>query len=123
MNYFFYKDFMFNKMIKHSDPLYVSAIMISILEFSNVFAIYLIINKNLLHLNSNLLLGMIIIVVIGIIQILVNTIYYKKNSNRICEKYKGEKLLINIIGYVFYIIYFSGSVVLVLYLAKNGYTS
>mgnify|MGYP006869353410 CR=1 FL=1 len=114
---------MFNKLIKHSDSLYVSAIMISILEFSNLFTIYLIINKNLLHLNSNLFIGLIIVVVIGIFQISANTIYYKKNCNRLCEKYKGETLIIKIIGYVFYVVYFIGSVVLVLFLAKNGYTS
>jgi len=116
MNYFFYKDYMFNKMIKHSDPIFVSAIMISIIEFSNSLTIFLIINKYILKQTNAVLIVMIFLLIINITLFILNINYFKKNEVRICNKYKGESLLQNIFGYIFYVSYFVGSIVILLVL-------
>ena len=119
MNYFFYKDYMFNKMIKHAAPLFVSAIMVSIIEFCNSLVIILLINKYIFKqtFNTYLVLGSFMIVTI--ILLAINTRYYIKNVERICNKYKGESTLKNILGYMFYIIYFIGSVVIIIVLGEK----
>jgi hypothetical protein len=119
MNYFFYKDYMFNKMIKHAAPLFVSAIMVSVIEFVNFILIISLINKYVFEqtFNTNLVLGSFMIV--GIISFAINTLYYTKNLERICNKYKGESNLKNIFGYVFYIIYFIGSIAILLILGEK----
>ena len=119
MNYFFYKDYMFNKMIKHAAPLFVSAIMVSVIEFVNFILIISLINKYVFEqtFNTNLVLGSFMIV--GIISFAINTLYYTKNLERICNKYKGESALKNIFGYVFYIIYYIGSIAILIVLGEN----
>jgi len=113
MNYFFYKDYMFNKMIKHSDPLLVSAIMISVIEFFNALEVFVILNTYLLHLELTMPIIMTCIIVIGIILIILNVHYFRKNEEQICNKYKGERLLKNILGYVIYVVYLIGSFALI----------
>jgi len=119
INYFFYKDYMFNKMIKHSNPLFVSAIMISIIEFSNALLILLIINKYTLQLTNTFFSSFMFFITIGVISFIINTVYFKKNLERICNKYKGESQIKNILGYVLYVIYFIGSITLLLVLGEN----
>ena len=110
---------MFNKMIKHAAPLFVSAIMVSVIEFVNFILIISLINKYVFEqtFNTNLVLGSFMIV--GIISFAINTLYYTKNLERICNKYKGESNLKNIFGYVFYIIYFIGSIAILLILGEK----
>lgn len=106
-------------MIKHSNPLFVSAIMISIIEFSNVLLILLIINKYTLQLTNTFCSSIVFFISIGIISFVVNTFYYKKNLDRICNKYKEESHFKSILGYVFYVTYFIASITLLLVLGEN----
>ena len=109
---------MFNKMIKHSDPLLVSAIMISLIEFANAFIIFVILDTQLLHLEPNITITMTCVIVIVIILMVLNTRYFRKNEERICNKYKGESLLKNTLGYILYVGYLIGSFVLLFVLMK-----
>lgn len=113
MNYFFYKDYMFNKLIKHSDPLLASAIMISVIEFTNILAIFVVFNARLLHMKFAMPTIMACIIIIGIILMVLNARYFRKNKERIYNKYKGESLFKNIFGYIFYITYLIGSFALI----------
>jgi len=119
MNYFFYKDYLFNKMIKHAAPLFVSAIMVSVIEFLNSLVIILTINKYILKQTFNTYLVLSLFMIVGIILFAINTRYYAKNVECICNKYKGESTLKNILGYVFYIVYFIGSVAVIFVLSEN----
>jgi hypothetical protein len=122
MNYFFYKDYMFNKMIKHSDPLWVSAIFVSIIEFVNGLSVFIILNHHIFHLEPSTTTSIASMMILGVILFILNAKYYGKNKMLICEKYKGEKLFINILGYIFYIVYLTGSFVLLYILNdKLGY--
>jgi uncharacterized membrane protein len=58
-------------------------------------------------------------ITIGVISFIINTVYFKKNLERICNKYKGESQIKNILGYVLYVIYFIGSITLLLVLGEN----
>jgi uncharacterized membrane protein len=110
---------MFNLQIKHSAPLFVSAIMISIIEFMNVVAIYFAFNKYLLNgyqITSTVFEVYAFAIPVGIVLFILNTNYYNKRKERICDKYKGESLLKSILGYVCYICYFVGSIALAMYL-------
>jgi len=113
---------MFNKIIKHSEPLYISSIMVSIIEFTNVLALFLILNTYLLHLTTTLFTTMSFFTIVAVILFIVNTVYFKKNKERICNKYKGESMWINILGYVLYVGYYVGSFILIYVLnTKFGY--
>lgn len=120
MNYFFYKDYMFNKMIKHSESLWVSSLMISIIELSNGLSICLVINKYLFSLDV-FSLSMVPYLIIGVVAFVLNGIYYTKNEERICAKYKGEGKILNILGYIVYVFYYIGSIGLVLLLIKKRF--
>ncbi len=51
INYFFYKDYRFNKLIKHQAPLFVSSAMVTIIEFVNTITFWGVLNNSLFHLN------------------------------------------------------------------------
>jgi uncharacterized membrane protein YidH (DUF202 family) len=122
MNYFFYKDYMFNKMIKHSNPLWVSAIMVSLIQFTNALAIFIVLNNQILHFEPSKATIMICMIIIGIILFVLNANYFKKNEMQIYEKYHGEKVLKSVLGYIFYVSYLIGSFVLLYILdEKLGY--
>jgi uncharacterized membrane protein YidH (DUF202 family) len=119
MNYFFYKDYMFNRKIKHSNPLWVSSIMVSIMEFFNGLSIWLIINSFYFNVKATVVQVLSVFIIIGIILFIINAIYYNKNEKRICEKYKGESLTRSIVGYVIYIVYYIGSIALMFILKER----
>ncbi len=118
INYFFYKDYMFNKKIKHSHPLLVSAIMISVIEIFNMLEAYVIFNTFLLRLELNTLTSMTAIMVTAVVVMVLNALYFSKNKERICNKYKGESSLKNVLGYIFYVTYLIGSFVLLFVLKE-----
>ncbi len=118
MNYFFYKDYMFNKWIRHSNPLVASSSMISLIEGSNLIAISYILNRYLLHLKYIPSFEMASYILLAIVLMIINVMYFTKHEKQICHKYKGESSLKNILGYVVYVGYAIGSIALVLWLIK-----
>lgn len=118
MNYFFYKDYKFGLLIKHEAPLVVAAIMVSIIESINLLAIYSLLNTHLFYLHLRLSIFMTFLLVLCAIIMFVNLKYYDKNKEHICNKYKNESLLRNVFGYILYVTYFLGSIVL-LYIMKE----
>lgn len=116
MNYFFYKGFVFCKRIKHEAPLLVAAIMVSIIEFANLYIILLVIDTYFFNIKSVITDIFTCVMFIGIVLMFLNVRYYSKNVEQICEKYKEEKILKNILGYIFYVGYYIGSIILVIWL-------
>jgi hypothetical protein len=116
MNYFFYKDYMFNKMIKHEASLLVSAIMISVIEFTNLYTILSVVDMYLFNLKPITTVLFTCMIPIGIALIVLNVCYYSKNVEQIYNRYKGERLSKNILGYIFYVGYYIGSIILGLWL-------
>jgi|WetSurMetagenome_2_1015567.scaffolds.fasta_scaffold687912_1 hypothetical protein len=114
LEYFFYKDYMFNKMIKHSDSLIVSVMMICLVEFFNILALFDYVGSSFFHLKQGNTISMIGFLAIGVIQFFLNFRYFMKNEVRICNKYRGESLLKSILGYTFYVSYYIGSFALVI---------
>ena len=110
---------MFNLKIKHSAPLLASAIMVSLIEFMNADAICLVFNKYILNgyiFHGTTFQVYMVTIPIGIVLFAINTNYYNKRKEEICDKYKGESLLKSSLGYVSYICYFVGSIALIMYL-------
>jgi hypothetical protein len=114
IEYFFYKDYMFKKMIKHSDPLIVAAMMMSLVEFFNIMTLFVFLDSSYFHLGSSKTMWMFFTITSGIILLALNIPYFIKNEKRICDKYRGESSLKSILGYVFYVGYYIGSVALVI---------
>jgi len=114
LEYFFYKDYMFNKMIKHSDPLIVSVMLICLVEFFNILALFDYVDSSFFHLKQSNTISMIEFLAIGVIQFFLNFRYFMKNEVLICNKYRGESLLKSILGYTFYVSYYIGSFALVI---------
>jgi hypothetical protein len=114
IEYFFYKDYMFNKMIKHSDSLIVSAMMMTLVELFNILTLFVFLDSLYFHIGSNKTMWMIGLFAVEAILLILNIPYFIKNEKRICDKYGGESSLKSILGYIFYVGYYIGSVALVI---------
>jgi len=110
LNYFFYKDYVYNRKIGHSDPLLTSAMVISVLEFVNLFTVFIFIDRLMPFLSLEATFVCIILLIT--ILLYVNIHYYKRRKVEICNRYKHETETKKMLGNVFYVGYLLASFLL-----------
>lgn len=116
LDYFFYKDYMFNKLLKHESPFLVSVIIITIFEFSAILLTLEIVNIYVNEINLTYEhIGFILFIGIWILIFIVNYIYYLKNEKIIIEKFKNESSIMRILGFIIYFVISLSTIFLSLY--------
>lgn len=112
LNYFFYRDYMYNRRIGHADPLITSAITISALEFVNLFTVFTLADGLRFHLSTSSIFGGVVIV--AVVLLYANIRYFKRHKRAICDRYSGETELRNVLGKFFYVGYLLMSIFLLI---------